>query len=68
MSAYSKVSNNRTVSNKSVQGCYFDLLLHEIARFWPFLTHSCLKINNLTRTIIREARVHGDTQVVDKPD
>ena len=54
---YSNLSNNRTVSNKSIQGYNFGLLLHEIARFWPFLTHSCLKINNRTCTIIREARV-----------
>ena len=55
---YSSLSNNRTVSNKSIQGHYFGLLLHRYARFLPFLTHSCHEINNRTCTIIREARVN----------
>ena len=55
---YSKVSNNRTVSNKSVQGCDFELLVHKNARFWPFLAHSCHEINSRTCTFIKDLRVH----------
>ena len=34
---YSELSNKRTLSNKSIQACNFGLLLHKIARIWPFL-------------------------------
>ena len=55
---YSEVSNNRTVSNKSIQGCNFELLLHKNARFWPFLAHSCHEINSRTCTFIKDLRVN----------
>ena len=57
---YSKVSNNRTVSNKGVQGHFFGLLLRQIARFWLFLANSWSKINSRTCTFIQDLRVGKD--------
>ena len=56
-STYSTVSNCRTGSNKSVQACYFGLLLHKNARFWLFLANFCPKLNSRTCTAIRYWRV-----------
>ena len=63
ITAYSKVSNNRTVSNKSVQGCNFELLLHKNARFWPILANSCHQINSRTCTFIKDLRVLVHTYI-----
>ena len=56
---YSEVPNYCTVPNKSIQDWNFWLLVHKIAIFWPFLAHSCHKINNRTGTIIRNRRVRS---------
>ena len=60
---YSRVSNCRTGSNKSVQACYFGLLLHKNARFWLFLANFCPKLNSRTCTAIRYWRVIYNIQL-----